>query len=251
MSKLSFRRACISALLFLSGFAAFAQLPGSDGSPGVSTVMLKLFGNVTNFTARADVQVIDKANTEQLRTPMLFARLDSKLRVEIDMTQMRGKELAAASVAGLKQLGLDRVVSLLRVDRKALFIVYPNAQSYVAMPLPKEESEASIRNLKITKNALAQETVDGHPCVKNNVIIKDGTNLVLTATTWNATDLRDFPIQIATKENDNTSIMRFQQIQFVRPEPKQFDPPANFKQYHDPQTLVISRSTKVSTGAKK
>ena len=237
----------LTGLLLLAHSTATAQLPGGDGSPGVSTAMLKLFGANTAFTARADVQVVDGGKAEQLRTPMTFAALDGRLRVEIDMAQIRGKELSPAAVASLKPLGLDRVVSLLRPDRKALFIVYPNAQSYVNLPMNQAEIAAD-KNLRLEKTALARETVDGHPCVKNQVVIKSGTNLVLTATTWNASDLKDFPVQIATREKDMTSIMRFDQIQFVRPDAKQFDPPAGFKVFTDAQSLVLARSAKVPKG---
>ena len=118
---------------------------------------------------------------------MIFAALDGKLRVEIDMAQIHGKDLSPAAVASLKQLGMDRVVSLLRPDKKTLLILYPNAQSYVNLPFTKDEI-ASDKNLKIEKTALARETVEGHPCVKNQVVVKSGTNIVLAATVWNASD---------------------------------------------------------------
>ena len=233
--------------VLLAASSALAQLPGGDGSPGVSTAMLKLFGTNNAFTARADVQVVDGGKVEQLRTPMAFAALDVRLRVEIDMAQIRGKNLPPAAVAGLKQLGMDRVVSLLRPDKQALFILYPNAQSYVHLPFTKEEIAAD-KNLKVEKTALARETVAGHPCVKNQVVVRSGTNIVLAATTWNAGDLKDFPVQIATQENDMTSIMRFDQIQFVRPDAKQFEPPAGFKRFNNAQSLVLARSAKVPNG---
>lgn len=247
MTKLSCPGAFAPIALIMASFTAPAQLPGGDGSPGVSTAMLKLFGANTAFTARADVQVVAGGGAEQLRSPMTFAVLDGRLRVEIDMAQIRGKELLPAAVASLKPLGMDRVVSLLRPDKKALFIVYPNAQSYVSLPFSKQEIAAD-KNLKVEKTVLARETAAGHPCVKHQVVIKSGTNVVLAATTWNASDLKDFPVQIATREKDMTSIMRFDQIQFIRPDAKQFDPPAGFKSFTDAQSLVLARSAKVPKG---
>jgi hypothetical protein len=243
----------VAAVLFslLAGFTGFAQLPAGGSAMDLNSAMLKLFGSATAFTARADVQVLDPKEVEQLRTPMTFANLDGRLRVEIDMSQMRGKDLPPATVAGLKQLGMDRVVSLLRTDKKLKYIIYPNAQSYVSLPLPKEETAVANQNLKVEKTALAKETVDGHPCVKNQVVVKSGEKVMLTATTWNASDLKDFPVQIITKEKDMTSIMRFQQILFVRLDAKQFEPPAGFKQYSDPETLVIVQSKKIPAATKK
>jgi len=251
MNENLFPQWLLAVALSAACVTASAQLPGGDGSPGLSTAMLKLFGGVTTFSARVDVQVLDQTQTEHVRTPMLFAELDGRLRVEIDMGLMRGKDLPPAAVAGLKQLGMDRVISLSRPDKKAQFIIYPNAQSYVNLPLSKEETAAAAQNLTVVKTALAKETVDGHPCVKNQVIVKSGTNVVLTATTWNAADLKDFPVQITTRENALTTVMRFQQIQLARPDAKQFEVPAGFKPYNDAQTLVLARSKKVQNGMKK
>jgi hypothetical protein len=239
----------IILFFLLAVSAAFGQMPAGDSAIGLNSAMLKLFGNITAFTAHVDVQVLDASQAERLRTPMTFSTLDSRLRIEIDMSQIHGKDLPPAAVAGLKQLGMDRVISLLRTDKKVMHIIYPNAQSYVTRPLTKEET--AVANLKVEKTALGNETVDGHPCVKNQVVVKSGTNVVLAATTWNASDQKDFPIQIVTKEKEMTSIMRFQQILFVRLDAKQFDPPAGFKQYSDPETLVVVQSKKVPNGAKK
>jgi hypothetical protein len=239
------------AALLLAGFTGFAQLPSEGSPPGVSVAMLKLFGNTTAFTARVEVRVLDKSGSERIRTPMNFAALDGKIRVEIDMAQMHGTDLLPATVAGLKQLGMDRVVSVVRPDRKAIYIIYPGAKGYVILPLSKEESEAATRNFKVEKTALGRETLDARPCVKNQVVVKNGANAVLAATTWNATDLKDFPIQIATKENGLTSIMRFQQVQFARLDAKQFEPPAGFTAYSDPQALMLGLSKKATRSAKK
>lgn len=232
----------------LSILAGFSQLPGSDAAPGLSTAMLKLFGNIATFTAHADVQVLDARQAERIRTPMTFSGAGGSLRVEIDMTQMHGKDMPAGALPALKQLGMDRVASVLRPDQQTLFIIYPNARSYVTLPLSKEE--ASVQNLRLEKTPLGKETVDGHPCVKNKVVVRNGTNTIFSATTWNAGDLKDFPLIIMTKEKDLTSVMRFSQIQFARPDAKQFLPPAGFTKFTDAESLVLSRSTKVQNGKK-
>jgi hypothetical protein len=71
--------------------------------------------------------------------------------------------------------------------------------------------------------------VDGHACVKHQVSIKAGAHVVLEATTWNATDLKDFPVQIETRDQGSTSILHFRQVKLVRPDPKQFDVPPGYK----------------------
>jgi hypothetical protein len=216
------------SLLLLAGATANAQLPaGSAG--GMSATLARFFGAHKAFTAQADVQVLDRARKEVLRMPMSFANLDGKIRVEIDITQVKSKDLTPKVVAGLKQAGAGKIISVIRPDKKESYVMYPGTQSYTVMEMPKAEADAVGKALKLEKTALGKETIDGHPCVKNRVVVKDGQNVVIEATTWNATDLKDFPVQIETKDGGNVSIMRFKKIQFTKPDAKKFEPPARYK----------------------
>jgi hypothetical protein len=161
--------------------------------------------------------------------PMGFACLDGKIRVEIDLTQVKSKDLSPKQIAQLKQAGSGRIVSVIRPDKKESYVMYPGTQNYSVMPMPKEEADAANKPLQIEKTVLGQETLDGHPCVKNRVVVKNGPTTVIEAVTWNATDLKDFPLQIETADRGATSIMRFRKIQFGRPDAKQFEPPAQYK----------------------
>jgi hypothetical protein len=147
--------------------------------------------------------------------------------MEISLAQMQSKDLPPSKVAELKESGMERIISLFRPDKKVTYIVYPGIQSYVIIPLAKEDTEAFEKGLKLDKTALGKETLDGHDCVKNKVVVSDTKVPVLQAVTWNAADLKDFPVQIEMKEKGNTLRMHFTQIQITKPDPKQFDvPPA-------------------------
>ena len=64
--------------------------------------------------------------------------------------------------------------------------------------------------------------------MKNQVIVKRRQRAGLEAVTWNAADLKDFPLQIEMKQKANTVRMHFTQVQFVKPDAKQFELPANY-----------------------
>ncbi|MCX6930085.1 MAG: DUF4412 domain-containing protein [Verrucomicrobia bacterium] len=216
--------------ILLAGHAAAAQVPTTGSPTGINAAFVRLFGNVSAFTARVETRVIDPYQKEIVRMPMDFAALDSKVRLEIDLAQMQGGDFSASTREQLKQAGMDRVVSVFRPDKKATYVIYPGVQSYMIIPLAAGESEALQKGLKLEKTPLGKETIDGHPCVKNKVTVKSDKASVLQATTWNATDLKDFPIQIELKEKENRVIMRFSQVHFVKPDAKQFDPPSNYGQ---------------------
>jgi hypothetical protein len=228
----------ILAGLFVFAVAASGQMEMPGSTVGINAALSKLFGDVKAFSASSEVQVFDKDQKEKLSTPMDFALLDGKMRVEIDMGQMKNKDVPAAAAASLKQFGMDRVVSIIRPDKKASYIIFPGMQSYVNMPLPKEDVETYEKNPKLEKTVLGKETLDGHPCVKNKVVMTDDQGRKHEATVWNASDLKDFPVQIQTKEKNDTVILRFRQIRLAKPDAKQFESPAGYKEFNDVQSLM-------------
>jgi hypothetical protein len=217
-------------VLLLAGHLAFAQVPGTGVPTGVNAAFAKLFGNVNAFTAKLETRLIDPYHAEIVRMPVDFAVLDSKVRLEINLAQMQSTDFSASKLASLKQAGMDRLITVFRPDKKATYVIYPGVQSYQELPLAKGEAEAFEKGLTLEKTVLGKETVDGHPCVKNAVIVKDGKGPVLEAVTWNAADLKDFPLQVQMKQKENTVRMNFTQVRFVKPDAKQFDLPANYGQ---------------------
>lgn len=237
-------------VILLPGRAAFAQMRGSSPR-GVDTTLTKLIGKVTAFSAKAEARVVDKNQNELVTTPMTFTKLDDKLRVEVDLAQIRGKSVTPADAVSMKKMGMDRVVSITRFDKKQMYIIYPGMQSYVTMALSKEETEAATKP-QFEATVLGKETIDGHPCLKNKVVVTDPSGQKQAVLIWNATDLKEFPIQIQTTENGTTVVMRYSEIQFAKPDAKQFDPPAGYARFADVQQMMQARAMKPGdTGAGK
>jgi hypothetical protein len=218
----------VLVLFLLLGHAALAQVPLAGSGTGINVAFTKLFGTNSAFTAKVETQVIDPYQQPVVRMPMDFAALNGKVRLDINLAQVQSKDFPAATLAQLKQAGWDRLVSVFRPDKKTNYIIYPGVQSYQEVALVKGEADAFEKGLKLEKNSLGKDTVDGHPCVKNKVIISNGKAPVFEALTWNATDLKDFPLRIEIKEKVNTVRMHFSQVRFVKPDAKQFEIPAGY-----------------------
>jgi hypothetical protein len=232
MKAFSLQARLLAALpiVLLVGRPALAQVPATGAPTSINAAFVKLFGAASSFTAKVETQVFDPYQRETVRAPMEFTALEGKVRLDINVAQMQSKDLPESTVAGLKQAGMDRVISVFRPDKKATYIIYPGVQSYLIIPLAKGEAEAVGMNLKLAQTALGKETIDGHPCVKNKATVSNDKGPVLDAVTWNATDLKDFPIQIQMKQKGNTILMRFSQISFVKPDASQFELPSNYGQ---------------------
>jgi hypothetical protein len=215
-------------LVLLSGSAAVAQAPSTGTPTAINTAFVKLFGAVGPFTAKVDTQVLDPYQKEVVRLLMDFVSFEGKVRIEINLAQMQSKDLPPSKVAELKESGMDRIISLFRPDKKVTYVIYPGIQSYQTLPLAKEDTDAFEKGLKLEKTALGKEALDGHDCVKYKVVVKDTNGPVLQAVTWNAADLKDFPLQIEMKEKINTVRMHFTQLRLTKPDPQQFNVPAAY-----------------------
>jgi hypothetical protein len=174
----------------LAAAGARAQVAGGSGPAGMSSALSKLFGKNTAFSAKGEMQVTDNSKREVSFWPMDFSLLNKKIRVEIDLAQTRNKGVPAQMGGMLKQMGMSQVVSIIRPDKGLVYVIYPDQQAMFSMALPKEDSEGSEKAPKITKTPLGKETVDGHPCTKNNVVITDSAGQSTEAITWDASDLQ-------------------------------------------------------------
>jgi len=189
---------------------------------------MKLFAAYPAWTAKVEVQVLDAAQNETVRMPVDWAVLNGKVRLDLDMEQMKSPTVPASTIAGWKQAGMSRVVSVFRPDKKATYVLYPGVQTYMNLPLAQAEAEALEKGLKVEKSALGKETVNGRACAKDKVVVKGDKGPLLQATVWSAADLKDFPIQVEMKEKQSAVRMRFTQVRFVKTEAGQFDVPAKY-----------------------
>lgn len=227
-----------------------AQLPslslsGGSGAPGTDfATLFQLLAGQPGFTAKSEVRMYDKAQKETISVTMDFAYLEKKIRMEIDLTQMRNKDLPAGLADQLKVLGMDQVVTLIRPDKKSVYVIYPKLQACLAQPLPDETSDTP----KMDKQAIGKETLDGNPCVKHKVTFTSAKGAKEELTVWYATNLKDLPVQVLSSRGEETAITRYRRIQLTQPDARQFDLPAGFKQYGDMQSFMQGITSKVISG---
>jgi len=230
------------AVGWLGQVSLFAQLDG-PGSTGVSASLIRLFGTNNTFTAQMEVQVLGADKKERVGMPMNFTLLGNKIRVEVDMTRMRNR-VQPDALAQVKPFGMDNLVSIIQPEQRTTLIAFPKLRAFVKLDMPPAEAEAFLKRAKVERIPLGKEKMEGHPCVKQRVVITDDAGKKSEATVWTATDLRDFPVCVATKEKEGTVVIRFRQIQFTRAEPNKFEAPAGFVERADMQVLMAGPGKK-------
>src|SRR5689334_11651799 len=127
------------AVLMVGAIALRAQVPGGNQT-ALNAAMLRLFGETTNFAAKADVRLLEKGAKEPITMVADFAMLDGKARMDLDMATLKSKQLPAETLASFKAAGLDKLATIVRPDRKVIVLIYPTVRSYTEMTMSKQEA---------------------------------------------------------------------------------------------------------------
>lgn len=244
-----------AALFITASVPALAQF-GRPGGSGPDNALTRVFGTNLNFSATMNVEVKMQAATDNeitMSSKTYFAHGNS--RTEMDMTQMKGSKMPPHAADQMKAMGMDRMISISRNDTKTVYLIYPGLESYAKMSVPN--AEQGTNDSKVQTTELGKETLDGHPCVKNQYTItsaKTGENLTMVS--WNATDLKNYPIKIeiaspdaaAGKKAPTTTVLHFTDINTATPAASLFEPPLGYRVYTDVQAMVQTEMMKKMGG---
>ncbi|MEO8427970.1 MAG: DUF4412 domain-containing protein [Verrucomicrobiota bacterium] len=235
MKDLSIRLAVLLGSLVIAR-AASAQVQMPMQGQGLNAALMKLLGDTKAFSARTEFLVRSGAETTII--PMGFALLDGKMRMEVDMAQVKGKEMPAETLAMFKQIGMDRMVNIIIPEKKIMWIIYPALKAYAEMPALDEAVAGGDKDSKIELTEISKETVDGRECMKKKFVLTDNKGNKREGLTWNAKDLKGFPVRMEFADGGATVTMAFKNIKLAAPDRKQFDAPAGYRKHSDIQELM-------------
>jgi hypothetical protein len=189
----------------------------------------KLFGDNSSFSATLEMQTAS-AGTDKNSIGGSIAVSDGKSRFEMDMTKAAGSHMSAQQAASMQSMGMGKIVVISRPDLKVSRQYYPGLNAYVENSTSDAAAPAaSTYKTDITK--LGEEAVDGHPCVKNKVVVTDDKGVQHESTVWNATDAKNFPVKIEQTESGTTVTMLFHDIKLDKVPADKFEVPAGTTKY--------------------
>jgi hypothetical protein len=220
---------------------------GGPGGPNFGGSMSKLFGDNKAFSTAVEIQAKDGAAGDTT-IPGKLAFDDGKSRFEMDMLKMKNSKMPPGAMEQMKAMGMDKMVVVSRPDKKTSYMIYPGLSAYAEMPLKESESADAVNKLKVETTELGKETVDGHPTVKNKVVVTDEKGKKQEFIAWNATDLKSFPVKLEMSERGATVTMLFTSVKLAKPDAKEFDAPASMKRYDDMMTLMQEEMMKKMGG---
>jgi len=221
--------------------SALAQAPRAAGS-GLNGALTKLFGENTAFSADIVLQM-ETAEGKPTVLPGKMAFNGGDSRLEINLANAKGNSIGTDFADRMKSMGMDTTVTISRPEKKIAYLIYPGLSAYIETKLQTGDAKPTTA-YKVTSTELGAETIDGHPCIKNKVVVTDDEGNSHESTVWNATDLKKFPLKIATSESGLATTMVFSHVDTAKPAAALFDPPSKFKKYDNKQTLIVEEMKK-------
>jgi len=234
---LLFVAALMSASLAPAASAESAMGRGGQGAPNVGAAFAKIFGNNTSFTATADMTMTGgRAGPHSME--MKYAVRDGQVRIDIDMSKMQGGRMPPERMEQMKKMGMDKVTTIVHPGKDTTtYMVYPGMQSYVEMHPPGGEASAPP---KISKHKIGHETIDGHPCDKYTVTITGASGKSREMTSWEASDMGNFPIQNQVTERNMVTTINFKDISRAKPAASLFDVPQGYTKYDSMRAMMMA-----------
>jgi hypothetical protein len=219
------------AALLICGVRTFAQMGGPSGGANFDNGMDKLFDSNPVFTATLQSAINTPNGPMDISSKMYFDHGNS--RTDMNMDNAQGASLPPGALAQMKAFGMDQINTIAPATKTNVFLIYPNIHAYLSMPTVA--SGQSTNDVQITK--IGSDTVDGHPCIENKVIVMAGDQ-PHEFTVWNATGLKNFPVKISISEQGTSVTMSFQNISFDPIDASTFQPPAGDTRYDSIQALM-------------
>jgi hypothetical protein len=219
---------------------------GPPSGPQLGGDMAKILGENSAFSATLEMHA-----GSDMTIQGKIAYLDGKMRFDMDLSEMKNSNMPPQAAEQLKQMGMDKITTISRPDKKISCLIYAGLQAYVETPLQDADAAKSPSDYKSEITEMGKESVDGHACVKNKVVVTDKEGNAHESTVWNATDLKNFPVKVETQPKaGRTTTMLFKDVKLDKPEAAQFEPPAGFKKYDDMMTMMQQEMMKRMGGGR-
>ncbi len=167
-----------------------------------------------------------------------------QMRAEVDVDHVNIRHFGADEIEMMKRAGLGQVTEIARLEKGFSYVILPLAKAYCEVRPEEIGRSAHPKWRVLEKKATGQEEVDKHPCAVNAVALEsEGEDKVkLTVTTWEARDLKDFPIKIVVRDGkEERAIIQFKDVDLTPPDEWLFEPPTGWRRYPGIEQMMEER----------
>ncbi len=232
----------ILALASVIGTRSNAQgLPG--GNIGFNATVAMLFNDIPAFSANVESALTNKQDNTRMTMPMRMLKRDDQFRLEVDLTKIKGSSSIVQSLAAIQNIGMARMASIVSTKNKEMLVMFPELKFYTKVAL--SEVDVPTGDYKVAKKAGGKETIDGQPCVRQQVTLTSTDGKKTEATTWEATALKNFPIRMLFRPEGSSMAMNFGSVELAAPPADSFAAPKDYKAFDNISSLMQEAMTQV------
>lgn len=236
------RKTFFGWLAILVGFvgtnpAVMAQAPGMPGGDtGFNSLVTKLFRQIPTFSAAVDTTMTNKADRSRVMTPMKMAKLESVLRIEVDLLKVRGAGLSLQGMTALQNIGMSRMVSLMHKGSNHMVLLFPELKFHTRVALP--DSELMDERVEVIKKPGGRDLINGYTCTRQDVTVKIPGGVTTELVAWEAKDLRGFPVRMFFQDEKAAVVMNYRDVKLTPPPAEQFEIPPGWRYFDTLQELM-------------
>ncbi len=217
-----------------------SSMPG--GGVGYNAVLGKLLNDIPAFAASVETTMTNSVEKTRLVIPMKMAKREDRLRIEVDFGKMQGGGLAVQGLGALQKVGMARMTSIVSPADRTMFVLFPDLKFATRVAL--SDADLPSPGSKVSKKALGKESLDGQPCVRQQVVLTSSDGGKTEATTWEAAALDRFPVRIAFRSEGSTIVMTFSGVRLSSPDDDSFRVPSDYKTFDSMPALMQEATTR-------
>lgn len=211
--------------------------PEGTSNSGTNPVLDALFGDIPAATAKANVQVESPAAWGTVTLPATLAILQGQVRFEIDLAQLQGGMMPPGMGGTIEQLGLGRLVNIIRPGGQTMLVISPGLRSYAEVSLAEVSGVAADR-ARLRATPVGEETLNGVVCKKSSFTLADAEGVTQEGFVWNAPALRNFPLRLWLKQDKNIITLDFREVKLTAPAAQVFAVPSGFKKHSSIEAMM-------------
>ncbi|MBL9137352.1 MAG: hypothetical protein JNK85_15880 [Verrucomicrobiales bacterium] len=213
-------------------------MPG--GNLGFNAAVAQLFADVPAFSAAVETAITNQAENTRMVLPMRMFKSGDKFRIDVDFVKLRGAGAALQGLSALQNIGMSRMGSLVLPQEKGMVVFFPELKFQTRVSLTEADLPAD--GYKVTKKAGGKETVNGQPCVRQQVTLTTKDGQKTEATTWEAPALNQFPVRMMFRQDKDkdggTMWMTFSDVKLASPGDDVFKVPSDYKSFNSISGLM-------------
>lgn len=208
------------------------------GQLTLETTLARLLQALGDFTATGDleIQTGEGAGLQRQLFPVTLQMLAGRLRLELSLRHVKTDQLEGGEFTVLRQVGVDRVVTIALPHLRVQHLVYPAIGSYVTQSLPDEALPSGYR---LDRQLVGPESLQGKTFNKYRLTMTHLFKDVRQSVDWWET-VPHQPAFLKMAVGGALISIRFRDIARQKPQPELFEVPIEFFKHPDRATLLVA-----------